>query len=198
MEYDECVLGDAPVAPPALAPAAYRRLAEERAIDAERHHENVLIVAEPRRELALQPLGADDVGVGLPQRLQRLAQESIAHPLAPAAPASRGAQHDDGHKVMYRHDDGPPARGLDHVGVAVIEHVHEIRALRFPLDAPGIEVVARRPLLRAVERAGQDDARRIDGLRPPAHEGFAAVASLLGGPGATAGGVPREGTDVGG
>ena len=81
---------------------------------------------------------------------------------------------------MHRYDDGPPPRPLDHVGVAVIEHVHDIGALGLALDPPRIEIIAGRPLLRCMQGTGQDDARGIDRLRPPPHEGRAATVALVG------------------
>ena len=157
---------------------------------------NVPLVAEPRRQLALEPVGADDVGVGLAQRFQCLSQEAIAHAFAPAV--RWRTQHHDRHQVVHRHDDRPAARLLDHVRVAVIEHVHDVGALRFALHAPRIEVVAGRIRLRAVQRTGQHHARRIDGLRPPAHERFAPVAALLARRAAATNGVARQRTDVSG
>ena len=101
---------------------------------------------------------------------------------------------------MHRHDDRRATRLLDHVRVAVVEHVHQIGALGLALDAPRIEVVAGRPLLRAVQRAGQHDARRIDRLGPPADERFATIAALFAlltvGRGAAADGVSGESADV--
>src|SRR6266566_9677995 len=94
-----------------------------------------------------------------------------------------------GHEIVHRDDDRPPPRLLDHVRVAVVEDVDDIDALRLALHAPRIEVVARRPLLRAVQRPGQDDARGIDRLRPPAHEGSTGVARA-------ADGVAGQGADV--
>ena len=157
---------------------------------------NVALVAEPGRQLALQPLGADDVGVGLAQRFQGLSQKSIAHAFAPTV--GRRAQHHDRHEIVHRDDDRPAARLLDHVRIAVIEDVHDVGALRLALDAPRIEVVARGVRLRAAQRPGQHHARGIDRLRPPAHEPFAPIAALVAGRAAAAGRVAGQGTDVSG
>ena len=104
----------------------------------------------------------------------------------------------DSPKIVHRYDDRPAPRLLDHVRVAVIEDVHDVGALRLALDAPRIEVIARRVRLRTVQRAGQHDARRIDRLGPPAHERFAPIAALVAGRAAAAGGVAGQGTDVSG
>src|SRR6185503_9158820 len=53
---------------------------------------------------------------------------------------------------------------------AVIEDVYQVRTFRLALQAQRIEKVARGIALRAAQWPGQDDARRVDGLRPPAHE----------------------------
>src|SRR6185503_41790 len=92
----------------------------------------------------------------------------------------------------------PAARGLDHVRVAVVEHVHQIDPLRFALHAPGIEVITRRPLLRTVKRARQNDPRGIDRLGPPAHERLAPVAALLRGRSSTSYRVPGQRANVSG
>ena len=180
MQHDERLFGNSPIAAAALA--RDRGLAVKRAIHPERDDENVLVRAEPGGELILEPLRAHDVGIGLPQRLECLPQKARAHTFAPAlAPiVGRRAQHHDGHEIVHSHYDGPPACLLDHMRVAVVEHVHEIGALRLALDSPRIEVVAGRPLLWPVEGTGQDDARGIDRLRPPPHEGRAATVALVG------------------
>ena len=58
--------------------AAARRLAEKRAVHAERHDVDLAIVSQPRRQLAPQPFGSHEKRIGLAQRLERAQQQPVA------------------------------------------------------------------------------------------------------------------------
>src|SRR2546422_3192134 len=164
VQHQDRRLGNAPVR--AAARPRPRRFGEERAVHPERHHADARVVPQPGGELALQPLGADDVRLRQAQRLERLPQEAVADPLAPAV--GGGAQDDHRHQVVHRHHHRAAVHAGDHVGVAVVEDVHQAGALRVAPQPPGIEEIACHIALRLAQRSRQHERGRVHLLGPPA------------------------------
>ena len=144
-----------------------------------------MVVTQPRRELALEPFGADDVGIRLTQRLERALEEAMVH--APAPAVGLGAQHDDRHQVVHRDDHRTALHAGAQVRVRVIQDVHQGGAPRLEPQTQRIEEIAGGVAMRPVQRPGEHDPGRVHRLRPPLQEPAPAV-----------GGLARQRTDLGG